>query len=837
MRTLYIQMEFVERQTLKERIAEGLSESEAWRLFQQIVEALVHMSSLGILHRDIKLTNIFIDGKGDCKVGDFGLATSSLAAVDPTDVSPHAVTTEADLTLEVGTKLYIAPEVQSRKKGPRDHTKADMYSLGIVFFEMNYAFSTGAERIAVIEDLRKIDVFFPRDWDPSRTRQKQIITWLLQHDPAKRPSALELSQSNLMPPRMEDEYFKGALRMMSKPDSPHHQAVLAALFSQTTKDPLRGLLYDMEVEVPEHISLNGIVRDTLAAIFRLHGAVEMEPPLLMPVAETDEIGDRAVFLDRHGEVVVLPDDALLPFARLAARSNTRRIKRFHIGDTYRANKVAGHPRVAKAAVFDFITVDVANGPMISSAEAIILMNECLNSFPSLAQHYEIHISHSRIIELALERIPEDLRAFVIETLMQARSSWAQKRQMLLKKGLLRSLVDELEIMEDTDEDCDALVTRLEKISPHFSGIILPYVEDIKKTIQFATIAGATRAIFLHPLMMMDRRGFFKDGPCFEVVGRNKRSDVLAVAGRYDNVIAHFTPPKVKAEPVCAVGLQISLEKILVALATYQAVSVKNLLKEQRSFGFWSPRRCDVFVVSYQYGQLSERLEVAALLWRHNISADVMYESGLPDGEHENHFDLCNREGIFVWPRPKPARRDQPAFRIKSILKGTEYDVSRQELVPWLQHQIAEQKRIDASTSGAPALSDAPQISSSSKDVAGNPDVQLLLPGDAKKHRKQTKQIFLDRAFETGVQIKSAFESGIPVVAVDVPAATFYALTKSSSWVTEDDAWKAISATFPTQYAGYASQVREAVARKRADGHRFILLFAAREERVHLLMFS
>lgn len=100
---------------------------------------------------------------------------------------------------------------------------------------MNYVFSTGAERIAVIEFLRRKDIVFPVDWDIHRTRQKQsmifrlgthlsnflinyspVITWLLKHNPDERPTALELSQSNLLPPRLEDEYFKGALKMMSK---------------------------------------------------------------------------------------------------------------------------------------------------------------------------------------------------------------------------------------------------------------------------------------------------------------------------------------------------------------------------------------------------------------------------------------------------------------------------------------------------------------------------------------------------------------------------------------------------------------------------------------------
>lgn len=157
------------------------------------------------------------------------------------------------LSTEVGTRLYIAPEVQSRKRGPRNHSKADMYSLGvgqvsyypltllticlskIVFFEMNYMFSTGAERIAVIEDLRKAGIFFPPSWDQRRARQREstvvitftahtllmisvVITWLLQHSPNDRPTAEELSKSSLLPPRVEDEHFKDALSVMSKLD-------------------------------------------------------------------------------------------------------------------------------------------------------------------------------------------------------------------------------------------------------------------------------------------------------------------------------------------------------------------------------------------------------------------------------------------------------------------------------------------------------------------------------------------------------------------------------------------------------------------------------------------
>lgn len=92
-------------------------------------------------------------------------------------------------------------------------------------------------------------------------------------------------------------------------------------------------------------------------------------------------------------------------------------------------------------------------------------------------------------------------------------------------------------------------------------------------------------------------------------------------------------------------MQIDLEKIAIALVAYQSSSVKAFIKEQRSFGFWSPRRCDVYVVSYHQGTLHERLEVAGLLWQHGITSDFMYESGLVETDGQV-YDLCVREGIL-----------------------------------------------------------------------------------------------------------------------------------------------------------------------------------------------
>lgn len=76
-----------------------------------------------------------------------------------------------------------------------------------------------------------------------------------------------------------------------------------------------------------------------------------------------------------------------------------------------------------------------------------------------------------------------------------------------------------------------------------------------------------------------------------------------------------------------------------------------------------------------------------------------------------------------------------------------------------------------------------------------------------------------------------------MLAVDVPIMVFEEMTKSSSWITDEDAWKSIIASFPPQHTAYAGQIRDAVTRRKADGHKYLLLFAVREERVFLITLS
>jgi len=92
------------------------------------------------------------------------------------------------------------------------------------------------------------------------------------------------------------------------------------------------------------------------------------------------------------------------------------------------------------------------------------------------------------------------------------------------------------------------------------------------------------------------------------------------------------------------------------------------------------------------------------------------------------------------------------------------------------------------------------------------------------------------AFEKAKAVRSSFQNNMPVLAVDVSQAHFEAMIRNPTWITDEEAWKTMTTAYPNppQYPGYNSSIREAVQKRKADGHVYILLFGVREDRAQLL---
>ena len=122
-RLQYIVMEYVEGITLKEYIEQQgvINQKEAVYFVMQILRALQHAHDKGVVHRDIKPQNIMLLENGTIKVTDFGIARFSRSETR----------TLSDST--IGSVHYISPE---QARGDVTDDKADLYSVGVMFYEM-----------------------------------------------------------------------------------------------------------------------------------------------------------------------------------------------------------------------------------------------------------------------------------------------------------------------------------------------------------------------------------------------------------------------------------------------------------------------------------------------------------------------------------------------------------------------------------------------------------------------------------------------------------------------------------------------------------------------------
>lgn len=201
---VYILLEICPNQSLMEllKTRKRITESEVRFFMVQIVGAIKYLHSKRVIHRDLKLGNIFFDPKMNLKIGDFGLAS----------VLPF---NESRKYTICGTPNYIAPEVLGGKSVGHSF-EVDIWALGI----MMYALLIGKPPFqakdvhTIYQRIKKNEYSFPTD-KPISEEAKILIKDLLSLNPLNRPTVYEI---------LSYDWFKGSfpektysISLMSKP--------------------------------------------------------------------------------------------------------------------------------------------------------------------------------------------------------------------------------------------------------------------------------------------------------------------------------------------------------------------------------------------------------------------------------------------------------------------------------------------------------------------------------------------------------------------------------------------------------------------------------------------
>jgi len=174
----YMVLDWVEGRLLRQVLNEQkkLPPERAIRITRDLCDALDYVHRQGVVHRDLKPENIMIGKDDHVTLIDFGIAANA----------GSRRLTFAKLTQAMGTPDYISPE---QVKGKRGDQRSDVYSLGIMFYEMltGKVPFTGPNPFVIMNERLLNHPIPPREVDPTISPELQeIIYRALERDPSKR---------------------------------------------------------------------------------------------------------------------------------------------------------------------------------------------------------------------------------------------------------------------------------------------------------------------------------------------------------------------------------------------------------------------------------------------------------------------------------------------------------------------------------------------------------------------------------------------------------------------------------------------------------------------------
>ncbi len=176
----FLILRFIDGKTLKAVLQEQrLNTQQILKIVRPIADALAYAHSRGVLHRDVKPSNILIDNEGHVYLTDFGLARLA-----------HSGESTSSHDMMIGSPHYISPE---QAKSEAVDTRTDIYSLGIVLFEMftgRVPFSAETPYGTILAQINQAPPA-PRELNPKiPAAVEQVILKALAKDPRQRYSSV-----------------------------------------------------------------------------------------------------------------------------------------------------------------------------------------------------------------------------------------------------------------------------------------------------------------------------------------------------------------------------------------------------------------------------------------------------------------------------------------------------------------------------------------------------------------------------------------------------------------------------------------------------------------------
>ena len=570
-----------------------------------------------------------------------------------------------------------------------------MYSLGIIFFEMNFPLKTAMERARVLGDIRNVNHTLPVTFEePERSAQGDIINALVKHKASERPSSIELLRGGRIPLQIEDETIRIALDGIVDSTSAYHTKLMSGLFARTKEeDSIRNYTYDTTLK-PNSDSddlLRTLIKQRIMTVFRRHGAVEKSRPLLLP--NSSYYANTAVrLLNTSGMLVQLPYDLTLPHARILAKQLLPGRKTFAFGDVYREALTGGHPRSHAEVDFDIVSFDNLD-LALHEAEVIKVIDEIIDEFPSLSSvQLCYYINHSRLLDNILDfcGIIESKKAIVkdvISKLNIGQWTWAMIRNELRAPSIAipATSLDELVRFDFRDSYAEAIPKlRLQ----------LPNTEELEST--FSHLQAVTtylehfsvrRKIYISPLSSFNDK-FYRGNILFQCISVKRHPDVFAAGGRYDRLILeHRSNPKLESRH--AVGFNLGWEKILTSMIRYQKHKKPSRNTEADVRSQWSQRRCDVLVNSFDAATLrSTGLKILQELWANDISSELAIDSIALEGSAQHQTQYIESHDYIIL-----IKQDE-IVKARNLVRKEDVELRSSELVGWLRNEIRDRDRAE-----------------------------------------------------------------------------------------------------------------------------------------------